>query len=342
MRQLGTRSETNPKLSICIPTRNRAGFIGGMLESLIWQIPGHCEIVVLDGASTDDTGAVVQRYAHGCDQLRYIRQEENGGIDQDIDRVVQLANGEYCWLVPDDDFVRPGAVARVLDALARDYSLVIVNVDVRDASLSTVLSPNLLGIHQDYVFSPGDMDGLFRKVGAMLGYLGCGIIKRSIWIERERSRYYGSYFVHLGVMFQRALPGETHVIAQPLISVRAANQSWLEWQFEITMIYWPSLVLSFPLDERTKRKACTARRWVRLGNLLSGRARGRYSFNVYQRSFRPRFWSRWQKLVHSLIAVMPIWAAAVLSTVHSVFSQYTLSVQRAGFALLRKSKPGHG
>src|SRR5262249_16843418 len=148
------------------------------------------------------------------------------GFDQDLDQAVQLANGEYCWLVPDDDLVCPGAVARVLNALSSECSLVIVNVAFGDESLSKILVPNVLGINEDCVCAAGDIEGLFKKFGTKIGYLGCIVIRKSIWIERERSRYYGSWFLHVGVVFQRALPAETRVIAKPLIIVRAGNASW--------------------------------------------------------------------------------------------------------------------
>jgi len=292
-----------------------------MLESIVVQATDDCEIVVLDGASTDDTERVVLECQRGCDKLRYIRQETNGGVDRDIDRVVQLAKGEYCWLVPDDDLMKLGAIASVLEALRGGYSLVVVNVEVKDLSMSTVLVPNFLKIGADRVYHPSDMDSLFEKCGWELGYLGCLVIRRAIWLQRETSRYYGSYFVHIGVVFQKPLPGPALMMAKPVISVRSGNQSWLTWAFEIAMIKWPSLAWSFPLSERVKRKACSARRWNRLAYLILARARGKYSLIVYRQSFRPRLWSYWQRLIHTIIALLPPMIAKVVSYV--LFPSFT-------------------
>src|SRR5688572_20142525 len=97
-------------LSICITTFNRSKFIGATLESILTQTPECCEVVVLDGGSTDGTKQIISEYARRFDRLRYIRNDVNGGYDRDCNQVVELACGKYCWLMTDDDLLKPGAV----------------------------------------------------------------------------------------------------------------------------------------------------------------------------------------------------------------------------------------
>src|SRR6266571_4898125 len=98
-------------------TRNRAKFIGPTLESILVQATEEVEIVVLDGASTDNTEEVIRRYQARFPRLRYCRQETNMGIDRDFAKAVDLANGDYCWLFCDDDLFKPGAMRVVLEAV---------------------------------------------------------------------------------------------------------------------------------------------------------------------------------------------------------------------------------
>jgi abequosyltransferase len=102
------------KLSICIPTYNFGRFIGATLESIVPQLTDEVEVVVLDGASTDDTAEVVRRFQARPASIRYHRLDARGGIDRDMARVVELAQGSYCWLFSSDDIMRPGAIATVL------------------------------------------------------------------------------------------------------------------------------------------------------------------------------------------------------------------------------------
>src|ERR1700681_780958 len=129
-----TQSQKPIELSICISTRNRCQYIGATLDTIIPQITDDCEIVVLDGASTDNTSQIVSEYAERCRQLRYVRLDENHGIDQDYDLTVGSARGKYCWLTADDDFMKPGAINAVLSALRRGFCLVIVNTEVCDVT----------------------------------------------------------------------------------------------------------------------------------------------------------------------------------------------------------------
>lgn len=105
------------RLSICIPTYNFGKFIGQTLDSLLPQVSAEVEVVVLDGGSTDDTANVVASRQRDYAQLIYYYQSFRGGIDRDIEKVVSLARGKYCWLFSADDIMLPGALDKVLEAI---------------------------------------------------------------------------------------------------------------------------------------------------------------------------------------------------------------------------------
>ena len=106
-----------PLLSVCIATYNRAEYIGKTLESIIPQLTDEVEIVIADGASTDNTSRVVKHYAEACKQINYIQLPSKGGVDQDYCKAVELANGEYCWLFTDDDLIQPMAISTALNEI---------------------------------------------------------------------------------------------------------------------------------------------------------------------------------------------------------------------------------
>ena len=65
------------KLSVCISTFKRAGFIGETLESILLQVTSEVEIIVVDGASPDDTSDVLAPYVARYPNLRYFKEAEN-------------------------------------------------------------------------------------------------------------------------------------------------------------------------------------------------------------------------------------------------------------------------
>lgn len=113
-----------PLLSICIPTWNRAHLLGVTLENLRKEIRGlemTLEIVIADNASTDGTAAVVQACGY---PVTYGKQMSTVGITRNIFfATCDLAQGEFVWLVGDDDLITPGGVRRVVESLQREPSL---------------------------------------------------------------------------------------------------------------------------------------------------------------------------------------------------------------------------
>lgn len=295
-----------PKLSICIATYNRAEFLGATLRSIIDQVAGDCEIVVSDNASTDDTETVVAGYACLHERLRYVRQSVNTGLDCNFDRAVMHAQGEYCWLMSDDDLLRPGAVARILQALSGDPSLVLANIEYRNADMSRTLQRRSFAFDSDRIYSPAETDRLFSDLGDGVWYIGGVVIKRSIWLAREREKYYGSMFIHVAVIFQKSLPGDTLVIVEPLVNYRMGNaQTYTRQMGEILFVKWPSLVESLALSVDARRRVRCAEPWRNPSWLLLLRGWGVYSVAEYRSWVRPRLSALRERLLPVFIALLP-------------------------------------
>jgi glycosyltransferase involved in cell wall biosynthesis len=114
-----------PKLSIAIPTYNRAEILRRQLGSLIGQIVAcqeDVEIVVSDNASSDTTERVVDEMRCHFSGLRYVRNDENLGLLRNVDCAVRACRAEYVWIVSDDDVLMPYAVETVLAAVSRAWN----------------------------------------------------------------------------------------------------------------------------------------------------------------------------------------------------------------------------
>jgi glycosyltransferase involved in cell wall biosynthesis len=255
---------------------------------MLTQLASGVEVVVLDCGSKDDTQKIVSQYASRYDCLRYINQGQNNGIDRDFDRAVELARGQYCWLMTDDDVLKEGAVASVLKVINRNPSLIIVNAEIRSFNMSQVLQSRWLNIPEDRAYAPEETEQLVIDTSNILKFIGCVVIKRSIWIERARKQYYGSLFIYLGVIFQERLPGEAVVIAEPVLSYRAGNtHTFSSRVIEIVYVKYPALVSSLPFSDKLKRSICSAEPWRRWSELLLWRGLGVYSISEYRRWVRP-------------------------------------------------------
>lgn len=97
-------------VSVIVPTFNRAGFLRETLSSILSQSVAAEEVIVIDDASTDETGAVAESFGS---RIRYIRKTENRGKADSLNQALALVSRPLVWIVDDDDLVVPEALARL-------------------------------------------------------------------------------------------------------------------------------------------------------------------------------------------------------------------------------------
>ena len=285
---------------------NRALSLSETLNSIYSQVPSEVEIVIVDGSSTDDTKEVVSRFQEHTPLIHYVRKKQPEGVDRDFDAAVGHARGEYCWLLSDDDPLKPGALSKVMEALRRSPSVVVVNAEVRNPDLSRLLEERRLRIHSDRMYSPTQFKEFFIETAGYLSFIGGVVIQRKFWCSRERGHYYGTEFVHVGVLFQAPLPGEAFVIAEPLITIRYGVAKWTARGFEIWMFKWPGLIWSFPGFSDSDKAHVTPREpWRALKTLLTFRAMGAYSLREYRDSISCRTGRGLKRLIPWVVAILP-------------------------------------
>ena len=304
------------KLSICIATYNRADMICETMDSIIAQISDEVEIVVVDGASTDATPEIMHGYEKRCPAIRYHRMPVKGGVDRDYCHAVSFATGEYCWLLTDDDIVKPGTMNTILSLIEQKYSLIILNSEVWDKTLDRMLVPRRMGISKDTYYAPEDREKLFVEAIGYLSFIGAVVINRELWNKREKAPYIGSDFIHLGVIFQEQLPYGAFAKADPCIQIRFGNAQWSPRHFDIWLFQWPTIVWSFAgISDKAKQRISWRYPWKNYATLLLERADGTYTFSHYRSKLKSLYTSRWRSYVAGLIALSP----GVLMNMAAVF-----------------------
>jgi tRNA (mo5U34)-methyltransferase len=93
------------RVSVGIPTYNRASSLERALRSVLRQTFADLEVVVSDNCSTDATGELLERLAAEDDRIRIVRQRENIGGVANINAVIDELRGELGLLVADDDWL---------------------------------------------------------------------------------------------------------------------------------------------------------------------------------------------------------------------------------------------
>jgi abequosyltransferase len=236
-------------LSICIATHNRGNYIGETLKSLLSQnLSNNIEIVILNSASSDKTEEIIKSF--NSPLIKYYFHDQKYGVDIDYNNVVNYANGKYCWLFTDDDLLKEGSIDYVLNILSNNqYTLdyLVVNSDLRNIDMNKIYKYKMINIDNDIIFENNlhSQNDHFSLLGDYLSFIGCLIVSKSFWDSRNKSNYFGTDFIHVGVIFQKFYVNQVYFISKPLISIRLGNSNWTSNSFKIWLINWPNLIMSF-------------------------------------------------------------------------------------------------
>jgi glycosyltransferase involved in cell wall biosynthesis len=104
-----------PLVSIIVPSFNQGRYMGETLASILAQDYRPLEVLVMDGASTDNTLAVLATYAD-VPELRVWSEPDNGVVDA-VNKGLRRARGSILGIQSSDDTYLPGAIAAAVESL---------------------------------------------------------------------------------------------------------------------------------------------------------------------------------------------------------------------------------
>ena len=128
-----------PKVSVIIPTFNRAAFLESAIESVLNQTYNDFEIIIVDDNSSDNTYEVVASFKDV--RIKYIRHRENKGVSAARNTAIRVCKGKYIAFLDDDDEWVPEKLQK--------------QVELQDKS-----SSNICGVYSDRVI----IDRLSNKI----------------------------------------------------------------------------------------------------------------------------------------------------------------------------------
>jgi glycosyltransferase involved in cell wall biosynthesis len=101
---------TGVLITVAICTRNRASFLGKAVGSVLPQMTGDAELLIVDNASTDDTPELAARLAAANPCIKVLRENELG-LSVARNSALKLARGQFVLFLDDDAEAEPGWLA---------------------------------------------------------------------------------------------------------------------------------------------------------------------------------------------------------------------------------------
>jgi hypothetical protein len=226
---------SQPKLSICIPTFNRAGILRDTLaqiarsvECLSLEARDLVEVIIVDNASTDGTPEVVAEFVESLPNLQIGRNPENVGVERNIVNALQLGTGEWVWPLGDDDFISPDALPRILEILSepdRDLGLLLLNYGQRGHDGREELSQRVCAVPDGWRGTLFGDDGLYKFAGSfdLLAFISAIIVRRSLLKFHVDYGVFKSYYGHVGIIAASCAGCGVGVLGPGLMTQRQNN-----------------------------------------------------------------------------------------------------------------------
>jgi len=114
-----------PLVSVCMQTWNSERFIAEAIESVLGQDFEDLELIIVDGASTDATRQIIERYAKQDPRIRVIYHEHNLGISRAANDGIEAAKGRFIAQIDSDDVWVSDKLTKQLAVLERDEDLIV-------------------------------------------------------------------------------------------------------------------------------------------------------------------------------------------------------------------------
>jgi glycosyltransferase involved in cell wall biosynthesis len=222
-------------LSFCIPTYKRPKLLLKAVESMLIACNDYLDIVqiVITDDSIDDTNQwVIEKIKDRVENLKYIKNPTNLGIDGNILYSVDSSDGEFVWILGEDDLVCPNAVDNLLAITNRsDYGFICSNYSYIDPEQKKIIKQNVVGIPSNQEVNALE---LLENHSWSFGFIGACIINKKVWRTVDSSKYKGTFFAHVGTILESVKDARILMLSTPSVLNRMGDSDTTTWGVEYT------------------------------------------------------------------------------------------------------------
>lgn len=129
-RQRKASFSQNLKFSVVIPLYNTPPvFLKAVLDSVLHQTYPNVELCLADGSTSDETERYIAKHYAGEKRIRYCRLEKNGGISENTNAALQMAQGDFIVFADHDDVLTVDALYEMAKAVEADPQIDVIYTD---------------------------------------------------------------------------------------------------------------------------------------------------------------------------------------------------------------------
>lgn len=201
-------------LTLCIPTYNRSFCLDSLLKRIENQTgelvtEQFLELIVSDNCSNDNTTQIVHQYIDRGMPIHYIKNESNLGMDGNFVQCFKRATGKYIWLLGDDDFLKEGALNKILLVLNNaEYGLVHLQVGSKIELFKS-----------EYI----DSQRFISDISFWITFISSNIVNAKYVSQIDFEKYMGTYFTLIPLYMTAAFSENTNLMIHQSLLEDAAD-----------------------------------------------------------------------------------------------------------------------
>ncbi|HEY4831875.1 MAG TPA: glycosyltransferase family 2 protein [Waddliaceae bacterium] len=168
------------EVSVVIPCHNYARYLRASVDSVLSQDYPHCEVILIDDGSTDETWQIMEEYGVRYPQVRAFKNDINQGIFAVYKRGWEEARGQYLHFFSADDLYHPFFLSKIMRLFDDHPHLGLVCTDInyfkQSESKESKLLPNCL---KPRIFTRHEMIPLFQTTNFWIPGSTC-VVKQEV------------------------------------------------------------------------------------------------------------------------------------------------------------------
>lgn len=172
-------------LSVLMPNYNHSKYIGEALTAILEQSYKPDEIIIIDDASTDESIGIIRKFVEQNPIVRLIVNKKNLGVVHNLNKLLELAKGDYVYFAAADDKILPGFFEKSMNLLQKYPSAGLcsaLSLIIDEESRNRGLHPSLIISGKECFLLPEQASSILRKKGPwMMG--NAAILKRKALID---------------------------------------------------------------------------------------------------------------------------------------------------------------
>ncbi|MEW5988917.1 MAG: glycosyltransferase [Chloroflexota bacterium] len=284
------------RVSVIIPTYNRASLVVEAIQSVLGQSFGNYEIIVANHGSTDETAA---RLAALSGPIRCLAMEQTGRPAVPRNQAIRMAQGEFLAFLDDDDLWHPHYLERQVALLDENGEIGLTYAGVRY-------------LYPDGALGEPDMAPYYQRANHLFDHLldGCFIYPSMMVVRRTLVERVGLFDEGLPTgedydfILRLAYATRAGCITEPLVIIRrhpaSVSQQAQSRSYQAAAAVLEQFMARNPLKlrQRWRGRLAVSRFYTHVGlaELASGRpalARRHFRHSLRAYPWQRRAWVAW-------------------------------------------------